>query len=67
MDIKKVREILGDKAESMTDEEVTKIRDEMSTLTDIMLDIFRSMTPEQRKNFANKIKKEKKIKNTLKE
>lgn len=56
MDIKKARELLGDKGKSMSDEEVIAVENQLRVLADIAIDTVLAMTPEERKELDRKSK-----------
>jgi len=55
--IDEAREILGKKADSMTDEHVQAVINSLTQLAEIVVDQIVSMTPEERKALNEKIKK----------
>ena len=59
MDIKRARKLLGKKGEKMSDEEIIAVENQLRVLADIAIDSVIAMTPEERKAFDAKIKKEK--------
>jgi hypothetical protein len=52
--ISKIRELIGNTAKSMSDEEVLRIEDDMRTLARVIIDTIKNMTPER----ENSIRKE---------
>ncbi|MDP2637540.1 MAG: hypothetical protein Q8P26_00570 [Candidatus Levybacteria bacterium] len=59
MDIGNARKLLGKKGEKMSDEEIIAVENQLRVLADIAIDNVIAMTPEERKAFDTKIKKEK--------
>ena len=57
--LKKAKEILGDTAKGMPDEQIIKTVEHMYKLANFMIDSFIAMTPEQRKELDKKIEAEK--------
>ncbi len=55
-DVKKARELLGKRAESMSDEEVEKVIDHLRILVNIVIDRVVAMIPEERKTLEEKNK-----------
>ena len=52
MTIARTRKILGKLAKGKTDEEIQDMIDRTSGLADLALDVFYSLSPEERKKFA---------------
>jgi hypothetical protein len=57
--LEKAKEILGDTANNMSDEQVVKTVGHMYKLANFMIDRFIAMTPDQRKVLDKKIELEK--------
>ena len=59
MNIKKARELLGEKGKKMTDEEIIDVESRLRILANMIIDKVLAMTPEERKALDKKIEKEK--------
>lgn len=56
MDIQKARELIGETNTKYNDEQIIQMVDTLETLSDIIIDKFLKMTPEERKKFSKPIK-----------
>ncbi len=56
MDIQKARELIGETNTKYSDEQIIQMVDTLETLSDIIIDKFLKMTPEERKKFSKPIK-----------
>lgn len=53
MDVKKARELIGEENIKYNDEEILKMIDTAKLFSDIAIDMFFKMTPEERKILEN--------------
>jgi len=51
MDIKKARKLIGEENIKYNDDEILEMIDTAKLFSDIAIDMFSKMTPEERKNF----------------
>ena len=56
MDIQKARKIIGKKDIKYNDKEILEMIDTAKLFSDIAIDMFSKMTPEERKTYASKSK-----------
>ncbi len=59
MDIKQARKILRKDGEELTDEQVLEFINSAELLSDIFFDMWYKMTPEERKKWSKRTKKQK--------
>ena len=52
--LEKAKEILGDTAKGMSDEQVTKTVDTLYQFANLIIDSYSEMSPEQRKDFVKR-------------
>jgi len=57
MDIQKARELIGETNTKYSDEQILQMVDTMETLSDIIIDKFLKMTPEEKAEIEKYIKK----------
>jgi uncharacterized protein (DUF1778 family) len=51
MTIKEAREIIGEDAANMTDEQMQELMDSLDALADIVIDLYLSLPPEERAKY----------------
>jgi hypothetical protein len=54
MTIKEVREIYGEEAANMTDEQMQQMMDCCDVIADMVIDLYLSLPPEERAKYSNK-------------
>lgn len=56
--IKEARQLMGEKADKYTDEQLVEVINTMGFLADMAIDVWLAKTPEERKKFKAGYKKE---------
>lgn len=56
--LERAKEILGDKSKDMSEKQIIQVVETLTKLANIVIDNYLAMTPEQRKDIADKYDKE---------
>ncbi len=62
MTVKRARELLGDELKTYSDEKVQDMINSLEVLADIAIETFKKLTPEQRREWIKKPKKQQHVK-----